>query len=63
MQYYGTRLSENISRRDSAASIGAEALRPPLLVSADLSPDEISATGGRQGFARKDFRLLRGQEE
>ena len=51
MLYYGTRLSENISRRDSATSIGAEALHPPLLVSVDLSSDETPATGGRRSFA------------
>ena len=58
MLYYGTRLSENISRRDSATSIGAEALHPPLLVSVDLSANETSRTAGRRRFAPKAFRLI-----
>ena len=57
MVYYGTRLSENISRRDSATSIGAEALRSPLLVSVDLSADETPATGSRRRFALRAFRI------
>ncbi len=56
MQYYGTKLTENISRRFRNLNRRDSALRSSL-VSVDLSPAEISATGGRQGFALKAFRL------
>ena len=57
MLYYGTKLSENISRRDSASSIVVTPHRGDYSFSLDLTADEISATGGRQRFALKAFRL------
>ena len=50
MQYYGTRLSENISRRIRKLSRRDS---PPgsSLASLDLTSFEISATGGRKRFA------------
>ncbi len=56
MQYYGTRLSENISR--SFRNLNRRDC--PLgrsLVSVDLTSFEISATGGRKRFAPKAFGL------
>ena len=56
MQYYGTRLSENISRRIRKLS---RRDFPPgsSLASLDLTSFEISATGGRKRFAPKAFGL------
>ena len=56
MQYYGTRLSENISRRFRSLNRRNSALRS-LLVSADLTSFGISATGGRKRFAPRAFGL------
>ena len=43
----------------SVSSIGAAALRPPLLVSDTLTSAEISATGGRRRFVPSGRLLLR----
>ena len=52
MQYYGNRLSDNISRRFRKLSRCDSALRSSL-ASLDLTADEISATGGHRRFAPK----------
>ena len=58
MTYYGTRLSENISRRDSATSMVATPHRGACSLSVDLTSDEISVTGSRQRFAPKAFGFI-----
>ena len=57
MQYYGTRLSENISRRDSASSMVAAPHCGDGFLSLDLRTDEIFRTAGHRFFALKAFRL------
>ena len=56
MHYYGTRLSENISRRFRKLS-RRDCPLGSSLASPDLSSDETSATGGCQSFALKAFRF------
>ena len=56
MHYYGTRLSENISRRFRKLSRRDSTLWSSL-TSLDLRADEISATGSRRLFAPRALGL------
>ena len=57
MYYYGTRLSENISRRDSASSMVAAPHCGDGFLSLDLTADETPRTAGRRRFVLKAFWL------